>query len=116
MINAVNELVYGGIESLENALGKIPPEMLGFHPKPGMIRDTDDDGRPQLEPAEAGEIEKGLHQLETLWETAVDRSFDKFEIFVMRNLLVVEEDLVPWVRLEHHKVSIPIKPLTICTC
>jgi kinetochore protein Mis12/MTW1 len=99
----VNELMYGGVSTLESGLMSMPPELLGFKTPPGMVRDTDDGGRTQLTEGEANELQKGVHQLETLWENAVDQNFDKFEIFVMRNLLAIEPDLVPWVRLDHHK-------------
>lgn len=50
------------------------------------------------------EIENGLHQLETLLESTVDKAFDKFEIYVLRNILTVPEDLIHWVRLRHYEV------------
>ncbi|KAF8477243.1 Mis12 protein-domain-containing protein [Kalaharituber pfeilii] len=49
------------------------------------------------------EIRNGIHQLETLLGNLVDKNFDKFEIYVLRNLLTVPENLVGWVRLPHHK-------------
>lgn len=45
-------------------------------------------------------------QLESLLNATVDKDFDKFEIYTLRNILAVgheEEDLAPWVRLEHYK-------------
>jgi kinetochore protein Mis12/MTW1 len=41
--------------------------------------------------------------LETLLENGVDKRFDAFELYVLRNILVVPQDLVGWVRLAHHK-------------
>ena len=52
------------------------------------------------------EIENGLHQLETLLEATVDKAFDKFEIYVLRNILTVPEDLVGWIRLSHYEVCV----------
>ena len=46
-----------------------------------------------------------MHQLETLLESTIDKNFDKLEIYTLRNVLTVPEDLVPWVRLEHYNVS-----------
>ena len=46
-----------------------------------------------------------MHQLETLLENTIDKNFDKLEIYTLRNVLTVPEDLVPWVRLEHYNVS-----------
>ena len=51
------------------------------------------------------ELRSGVHKLETLLESAIDKNFDRFEIYVLRNLLMVPEELVPWVRLAHHEVS-----------
>ena len=50
------------------------------------------------------EIENGVHQLETLLEATVDKTFDKFEIYTLRNILTVPEDLAPWMRLGHYEV------------
>ena len=104
MINAVNELLYNCVEGLSDALSKQPPHVLGFTLAPGEMRETDDDGNDLLTIGENEEIENGIHQLETLLEMGVDRNFDAFELFVLRNILVVERTLVPWVRLPHHKV------------
>lgn len=81
----------------------IPPERLGFRHAENTIPDTDDDGNVQYPEARL-EIENGLHQLETLLEATVDKAFDKFEIYVLRNILTVPQDLVQWIRLSHHEV------------
>lgn len=89
---------------MENGLLSTPPERLGFaHTATESIPDTDADGNVEYPEARL-EIENGLHQLETLLEATVDRVFDKFEIYVLRNILTVPEDLTPWVRLSHHEV------------
>lgn len=46
-----------------------------------------------------------MHQLETLLEATVDKAFDKFEIYVLRNILTVPEDLLGWIRLKHYEVG-----------
>lgn len=83
-----------------------PPERLGFaHASNGStIPDTDEDGN-IVYPEAKLEIENGLHQLETLLETNVDKAFDKFEIYVLRNILTVPEDLLSWVKLKHYEVG-----------
>jgi len=108
VINSVNELVFGAVMSVENALFKMEPESLGFKTAPGMIRDVDDNGKLMLTEEEMGELQNGLHQLETLWTDAVDEAFDKWEIYAMRNIMVVDPNLVPWVQLAHHKVCVSI--------
>lgn len=82
-----------------------PPTRLGFfHASNGStIPDTDEDGN-VVYPEAKLEIENGLHQLETLLESTVDKAFDKFEIYVLRNILTVPEDLLGWIRLKHYEV------------
>lgn len=100
IIDAVNQFVYKGIGSLENALLSTPPERLGF-----KSRGTPDD----TQPAESGypeakqEIEEGLHKLETLFNSTLDRNFDKFELYALTNLFSVHADLVNWIRLRHYE-------------
>ena len=104
IINSVNNFVYQGVGSLETGLLSTPPEKLGFK----AVRDTGagGDGAGEVEFPEAKhEIEEGLHKLETLLNSTVDKNFDKFEIYVLRNILSVPADLVNWVRLSHYNVS-----------
>ena len=54
--------------------------------------------------AKKEEIENGVHALETLLEATVDKTFDKFEIYTLRNILTVPDDLAPWMRLAHYEV------------
>lgn len=67
--------------------------------------DTDGEGKAEY-PEARREIEEGVHQLETLLESNVDKNFDKLEIYVLRNVLHVDEELVPWVRLGHYEVCL----------
>ena len=104
IINSINNLIYQAISSLENGLLSTPPERLGFaHTSTESIPDTDADGNVEYPEARL-EIENGLHQLETLLEATVDKAFDKFEIYVLRNILTVPDDLAQWVRLSHYEV------------
>ncbi|EEH16005.1 hypothetical protein PABG_06092 [Paracoccidioides brasiliensis Pb03] len=111
IINSINNLIYQAISSLEEGLLNAPPERLGFSHTADSIPDTDDDGNLQYPEARL-EIENGLHQLETLLEATVDKAFDKFEIYVLRNILTVPQDLLGWIRLSHYeKLSLtPIPP------
>ncbi|OLL25695.1 Centromere protein mis12 [Neolecta irregularis DAH-3] len=45
---------------------------------------------------------QGVHQLETLLENAIDRNFDAFELYVLRNIFNIPADLQPWMKLAHH--------------
>ncbi|KAF9885534.1 hypothetical protein FE257_012862 [Aspergillus nanangensis] len=110
VINSINNLIYQAISSLETGLLSTPPERLGFsHATNGStIPDTDEDGNVEYPEARL-EIENGLHQLETLLESTVDKAFDKFEIVVLRNTFRVDEDLMGWVRLKHYE-NLILKP------
>jgi kinetochore protein Mis12/MTW1 len=96
IINSVNNFIYQGVGSLETGLISTPPERLGFKPKDGA------DGESDLSDAKQ-EIEEGLHQFETLLNATVDKNFDKFEIYLLRNILSVPADLASWVRLNHYQ-------------
>jgi kinetochore protein Mis12/MTW1 len=49
------------------------------------------------------EIENGTHQLETLLCAAIDRNFDKFELYIMQNILCLRPDEPrDWIRLKHY--------------
>ena len=107
IINAVNTIIYQAIEALENGLLQIPPRSLGFardHSSTTIsVPDADGDGNTEY-PEATAEIENGVHQLETLLESTVDKSFDKFEIYTLRNILTIQDDLAPWMRLGHYEV------------
>lgn len=102
----MNALLYQSVSAVETFLLSSPPGLLGFTPPSGTIPDTDGDGNVIYSEKEQEEINKGIHQLETLLENGVDKRFDAFELYVLRNILVVPQDLVGWVRLAHHKVSL----------
>ncbi|KIW70068.1 hypothetical protein, variant [Phialophora macrospora] len=100
IINSVNNLVLQVLGSLETGLLTTPPEELGFQ----AVKRTGEDGAEEVEfPDAKQEIEEGLHKLETLLYSTVDKNFDKFEIYVLRNILSVPTDLVNWVRLGHYE-------------
>jgi kinetochore protein Mis12/MTW1 len=104
IINSVNDLVYQGISSLENGLLSIPPEKLGFRPTgPYSAAGSASEDDPEY-PEAKREIEEGLHKLETLLESTVDKNFDRFEIYLLRNILSVPEDLAGWITLSHYEV------------
>lgn len=55
------------------------------------------------EQAAKREIENGTHQLETLLNAAIDKNFDIFELYVMRNILTVKREDQPYMQLAHYK-------------
>ena len=100
------------MQAIETGLLSTPPPVLGFGVDASSssgranlsIRDTDDDGNEDFPEARA-EIEEGVHQLETLLEATVDKTFDKFEIYTLRNILTIPDELSGWMRLGHYEVS-----------
>ena len=109
IINAVNIIVYQAIEALETCLLQVPPRELGFMRNYGPTSLSDSPGSAPKDgstepPDSTAEIENGVHQLETLLEATVDKAFDKFEIWTLRNILTIPDDLAPYVRLGHYEV------------
>lgn len=106
IINTINELTNRAVDAAENGLLNAPPDALGFTQKAAVEKrtlETDEDGKP-IYPDSRLEIEEGVHRLETLLESNIDKNFDKFEILALRGILSVPEDLVSWMRLAHYEV------------
>lgn len=47
------------------------------------------------------ELGKGLVQLETLLESAIDKRFDLFELYLLRNVFTIPVELIPYLELAH---------------
>ncbi|RYP22242.1 hypothetical protein DL765_001756 [Monosporascus sp. GIB2] len=110
IINSVNILAERALNSVEQGLLNAPPAALGFRANNGrqqrQPRDAAAAAGGATDPAEAAkdEIEAGTHQLETLLCASIDRNFDKFEIYVLRNILCVRPaDVRDWIRLSHYE-------------
>ncbi|ETS76737.1 hypothetical protein PFICI_12124 [Pestalotiopsis fici W106-1] len=99
IINSVNILADRALTSVEQALLNVPPAAIGFK-KPKGSKAA---GAPDPAELAKNEIDAGTHQLETLLCASIDRSFDKFEIYVLRNILCVKPvDIRNWMRLGHY--------------
>ena len=101
--------MYQAIEALETCLLQVPPRELGFTRTYGSTSSSGSPGSApkngSTEPPDpTAEIENGVHQLETLLEATADKAFDKFEIWTLRNILTIPDDLAPYVRLGHYEV------------
>ncbi|RYP62827.1 hypothetical protein DL769_007155 [Monosporascus sp. CRB-8-3] len=106
IINSVNILAERALNSVEQGLLNAPPAALGFKANNRQQRPRDAAAGEAADPAEAAkdEIEAGTHQLETLLCASIDRNFDKFEIYVLRNILCVRPaDVRDWIRLSHYE-------------
>lgn len=91
IINSVNIISSRAVEAVEKGLLEADPAILGF--KTGSLPES-----------VQTEIEDGVHKLETLLEATIDKNFDIFELFSLRNMLGVPAELRPWVRLNHYEV------------
>ncbi|KAI0534648.1 Mis12 protein-domain-containing protein [Xylaria digitata] len=103
IINSVNILAERALNSVEQGLLNAPPAALGFKaPKTQSQQDTTATSLPPAKQAQA-EVEAGTHQLETLLCASIDRNFDKFELYVLRNIFTVRPpELCNWIRLSHY--------------
>ncbi|KAF4458970.1 Kinetochore-associated MTW1 [Fusarium albosuccineum] len=102
IINTVNVLADRALESVERVLLSVDPQKLGFSKKHAS---SSKDGASSLPPEEAAklEIEHGTHQLETLLNASIDKNFDLFELYTMRNILTVRPVDQPYMRLAHYE-------------
>ncbi|USP80306.1 uncharacterized protein yc1106_07580 [Curvularia clavata] len=111
IINAVNEVLYRCTDSFETGLSSADPALLGFadlYASQNREPQKDEDGN-NVYPEARLEIEEGVLKLETLMENAVDKNFDKLEIWTLRNIFALgrgkgeDEGLGDWVRLGHYE-------------
>ncbi|KAL1898326.1 hypothetical protein Cpir12675_001951 [Ceratocystis pirilliformis] len=107
IINAINILAESALMSIEQGLLRSPPAALGFRP-PRKNKSKKNKAPPEdiattsVEEAARFEIDNGTHQLETLLCSSIDRNFDIFELYVMRNILSLRPDDRAWMRLRHY--------------
>lgn len=112
--------MYRAVSALEEGLLAAAPADLGFDARaaaeqraPAVSVSQDGNGTGTndraLYPEAAVEIEEGVHKLETLLGAVVDRNFDKTEIYILRNILSVPEELVRWVRLSGYEVCFAVR-------
>ncbi|KAI4923485.1 hypothetical protein J4E85_008523 [Alternaria conjuncta] len=111
IINAINEVLYRCTDSFETGLSSADPSLLGFadlYASQNRVPQKDEDGN-DVYPEARLEIEEGVLKLETLMENAVDKNFDKLEIWTLRNVFALgrgkgqDEGPAEWVRLGHYE-------------
>ncbi|KAK7754200.1 hypothetical protein SLS62_003777 [Diatrype stigma] len=109
VINSVNILAERALNSVEQGLLNASPAALGFNKAAKKQQQQQQQQEPSAKvpdsiEAARTEIESGTHQLETLLCASIDRNFDKFEIYVLRNILCVRPPGVrDWMRLSHYE-------------
>ncbi|RDL40398.1 Uncharacterized protein BP5553_00377 [Venustampulla echinocandica] len=103
IINSINILAFRATEAVEKGLLAANPADIGFRtPSNHTSRESQEAVLAAQEKAKC-EIEKGVHQLETLLETKIDKNFDKLEVYSLRNILSVPPEVRDWVRLGHYE-------------
>lgn len=109
IINDVNRIMYKCTDALEQFLMKRRESQLQ---QLAAAKNADDDVRldagTQKEQAKVfseDEIRLGAAELETLLVSHVDKNFDKFELYTLRNIFTIPRDLVEggWIRLKHQE-------------
>ncbi|KAK4442248.1 putative mis12 domain-protein [Podospora aff. communis PSN243] len=106
IINSINILAERAINSIEQGLLNAPPASLGFRPpthSTSKSATSSKNALPNAEEAHRHEIEAGTHQLETLLFASIDKNFDVFEIYVMRNILCIRPEDRDFIRLSHYQ-------------
>ncbi|KAG5440662.1 hypothetical protein PCK2_000250 [Pneumocystis canis] len=78
VINTMNTLLYEAVGAIEQYMQHLPASMIS-----------------------GKEIDQGVHQIETFLENIVDRNFDAFELYALRNIFIVPESIRGWMRLQH---------------
>lgn len=78
VINTINTILYKAVAAIEQYMQRLPSSTISEQ-----------------------EIDQGVHQIETFLENIVDRNFDAFELYALRNIFVVPENIRGWMRLEH---------------
>jgi kinetochore protein Mis12/MTW1 len=105
VINSANAILYQAMDAFETYLRDtlIPsiPSSTASKSKAFDLDEPEDTERETL----YKELEFGMAQVETLLENAVDRNFDAFELYVLRNVFNVPEDVDGFLRLGHHQVD-----------
>lgn len=99
IINAVNGVMYKCTQAVETYLiQKQTQQRTDKGPDTVMANPSTD------KPGE-NEVEVGTAKLETLLENSVDKNFDKFELYALRNILTIPNDLSDegWIRLKHYE-------------
>jgi kinetochore protein Mis12/MTW1 len=105
VINSANAILYQSMDAFETYLRdtlipSIPTSTTSSTKKHFDLDASQDTEKEEL----VTELEFGMAQVETLLENAVDRNFDAFELYVLRNVFNVPEEVEGYLLLQHHQV------------
>jgi kinetochore protein Mis12/MTW1 len=106
VINSANAILYQAMEAFETYLHDTLIPSIPSSTSTATQAKTFDLDAPQDPERDAlyKELEFGMVQVETLLENAVDRNFDAFELYVLRNVFNVPDDVDGYLQLKHHQV------------
>lgn len=106
VINAVNDIMYKCTQAMETYLNERRQKRLeeitqAKGNEDDVVMEGANEGPEYLE----NEIQLGTAKLETLLENQVDKNFDKFELYALRNIFTIPSNLIEegWIRLKHHE-------------
>ncbi|KAH8794002.1 Mis12 protein-domain-containing protein [Hyaloscypha finlandica] len=102
IVNSIITLSFKATEAVEKGLLAANPSDLGFKIPPQTTPEAQEAAK-AIADAAKHEIENGVHQLETLLETKIDKNFDRLELWAFRNILSVPPEVRDWVRLSHYE-------------
>ncbi|KAK6465444.1 Mis12 protein-domain-containing protein [Scheffersomyces coipomensis] len=107
VINAVNEIMYTCTTGIETYLKEKQTQAFNEISEGGdsSVLIDDDSKRSVFTRIPEDEIAIGTGKLETLLENQVDKNFDKFELYTLRNIMMLPQDLIEegWIKLKHHE-------------
>lgn len=123
IINVVNEIMYRCTDQIENALLERRSDLIERNKKQAEAEKKNDDddvmvneGSPYKNAVRYSEddIRKGTAKLESLLEHLINWNYDKLELYIIRNILTIPDDLLAggYVRLKHQE-GMKIVPDTI---
>jgi kinetochore protein Mis12/MTW1 len=101
-VNSINILAFKATDAVEKGLLSADPSNLGFQIPPPTTPENEE-AAAAIKDSITAEVENGVHQLETLLETKIDKNFDKLEVWALRNILSVPPEVRDWVRLSHYQ-------------
>jgi kinetochore protein Mis12/MTW1 len=105
VINSANAILYQSMDAFETYLRDTLIPSIPTSTTTNTKKAFDLDASQDTEKEELfTELEFGMAQVETLLENAVDRNFDAFELYVLRNVFNVPEEVEGYLRLQHHQV------------
>lgn len=104
VINAVNEILSKCTDALEEYLVKRRQARLAGAENNSTFEGAESTRNTASKDFPLEEIILGTAQIESLLQVHIDKNFDKFELYALRNIFTIPKDLVDggWIRLNHY--------------